>query len=206
MKVYPFYKDTNVQQLMHLHGDSIHMHIHCSSNQLQHTYNASNIHITLALKYLGVLFEHTPYLLTGACVPFQTFLSSLFNQYDDNTWHDTSPSDTKQVQPHQHSTLDPRSHCSITSLVIDWNSMWPHMTQDSPDLLLYTHDLVSSLSPANRYRVTMSVINHIYIGIFRRSTHANIRQYFSTVVTQQQRTHERRFPRWRTTPHTMSVY
>ena len=89
---------------------------------------------------------------------------------------------------------------------MDWTRLRPHMTVDSPDLLVYTHGLVSSLSPANYTRATMNVIDHIYIGIIPRSTHALIRQHFSLIVTQQQHTHDRRLPRSRTPPHIMSVY
>ena len=80
------------------------------------------------------------------------------------------------------------------------------MTTESPELLTYTHGLVSSLPPTNYTRATMNVTDHIYIGILPRSAHALIRQHFSLFVTQQQRAHDRRFPRSRTTPHIMSVY
>ena len=80
------------------------------------------------------------------------------------------------------------------------------MDEDSPELLTYTHGLVSSLPPVNYTRYIMNVIDHIYIGIILRSAHTLIMQHFSLFVTQHQRAHDRRFPRLRTTPHIMSIY
>ena len=165
MKVYPFYEGTNAHTLLHLHGDSIHMYIHCSSPYLEQTHDVYNIDISLAPRHLGALFAHTPYLMPDDYVPFPTFLSSLLHQYNYNTRHTTSPSDITQALPYQHTTMALYRHHSITSLVIDWTRL----------LLMYTHGLVSSLPPANYSRETMNVINHIYIGILPRSIHATIR-------------------------------
>ena len=162
MKIYPFCEETNIQQLLNLHGDSIHMYTHYSNTQLQQTRDVSNIDTALAQKHIGVLSEHTPYLLTATCVPFQTSLCSFLHQYDDNTRHKTSPIDTNYVHPYQRTTLDPRSYRSITPLVTDWNMLRPHMTQDSPDVLTYTHSLVSSFPPANYNQATIRDRSHLY--------------------------------------------
>ena len=102
--------------------------------------------------------------------------------------------------------MHPRTHRSITTDVIDWTRLRPHINVDSLDLLTYTHGLVSLLPPVNYTQATMNVIDHIYIGILPRSVHTLIRQHFSLFVTQQQRDHDHQFPRSRTTPHIMSVY
>ena len=102
--------------------------------------------------------------------------------------------------------MAPRPHRSITSLVTEWNRLCPLLTTDSTDFLTYTHGLVSSLPPTNYSRSSMNMIDHLYISILPRLLHATIRQFFSAFVTQQQRAHERRFPRSRTTPYIMSVY
>ena len=60
--------------------------------------------------------------------------------------------------------------------------------------------------PSYYSRVSMNIIDHIYIGILPRSTHATIKNFFSTFVKQQQRAHEHNFPRSIPTPHIMSVY
>ena len=70
-----------------------------------------------------------------------------------------------------------------------------HMTHKSVDILIYTYILVSSQPSVNYSQVTMNIIDHIYIDILPRSTQASIRQYYSAFVTQQQRDHERSFPR-----------
>ena len=80
------------------------------------------------------------------------------------------------------------------------------MTQDSPKLLTYTHGLVSPLPPSNYSRVTMNVIDHIYISILPRSAHTTIRKHLAVFITRQQRAHEHRFPRSRITPHIILVY
>ena len=90
MKLCPFYSDTDDNPQTHLHGDSIHLHIHCSNTHLKQTRDASNIDIALALKHLGVLFLYTPYIRNNTCVTFETFLSSLLHQYDNNTCEDTT--------------------------------------------------------------------------------------------------------------------
>ena len=206
MKVCPFCDDSTQIHQIHLHGDSIHLHIHCTNSQLRLTRDTSNTDITMALKHLGALFQHAPYDLTTGCEPFQYFLSGLLHQYDENTHRDTSDIDNAPTPPFNHITMHPRTHRSITTSVIEWTRLRPHMNEDSPELLIYTHGLVSSLPPANYTRASMNVIDHIYIGILPRSAHALIRQYFSHFVTQQQRSHDRRFPWSRTTPHIMSVY
>ena len=65
-----------------------------------------------------------------------------------------------------------------------------HHIQYSPDIMNYTHKLLSTLPPSNYSCATMNVINHIYIGILPRSTHVIIQQYICTFVTEQQRAHE----------------
>ena len=90
--------------------------------------------------------------------------------------------------------MHPRTHRSITTDVIDWTRLRPHINVDSLDLLTYTHGLVSLLPPVNYTQATMNVIDHIYIGILPRSVHTLIRQHFSLFVTQKQRAHDRRFP------------
>ena len=206
MKVCPFCDDSTPNTQLHLHGDSIHLHIHCTNAQIQLTRDASNTDIAMALKHLGALFQHAPYDLLNPGDSFQTFMSGILHQYDDFNSHDTSNDDATPPPPFAQSTMSPRLHHSITSSETVWHSLRPTMTTESPELLTYTHGLVSSLPPANYTRATMNVIDHIYIGILPRSAHALIRQYFSLFVTNQQRAHDRRFPRSRTTPHIMSVY
>ena len=206
MKLCPFCSDTNDNPQMYMYGDSIHLHIHCTNAHLQQTRDVSNIDISQALKHLCALFPYTPYLRNSNCVPFETFLSSLLHQYDNNTRQDTTYDDPEHAQPYQHATMAPRPHRSITSLVTEWNRLRPLLTTDSADLLTYTLGLVSSLPPANYSRASMNMVDHLYIGILPRSLHTTSRQFFSFFVTQQQRAHERRFPRSRTTLHIMSVY
>ena len=206
MKVCSFYDDSTQVHQIHLHGDITHLHIHYTNTQLQLTRDASNTDVTVVLKHLGALFQHVPFDLITGYELFQSFISILLHQYDEVTYHDTSDSDSDPDLPYHHSTMHPRTHRSITTSVIEWIRLRHHMNVDRPDLLTYTHGLVSSLSPVNYTRATMNVIDHIYIGILPRSTHALMRQYFSLFVTQQQQAHDRRFPRSRTILHIMSVY
>ena len=206
MKMCIFCDDSTPNHQIHLHGDSIHLHIHCTNAQLQLTHDASNTHIAVVLKHIGALFQYALYDLTTGCEPFQFFLSGLLHQYDVNTHHDTSDIDNAPTTPFNHSTIHPRTHHSITSSVIEWARLRPHMDEDSPKRLPYTHGLVSSLPPANYTRAAINEIDHIYIGSLLRSAHALIRQHFSFFVTQQQRAHDCRFLRSRTTPHIMSIY
>ena len=63
MKVCPFCdtSDTSVDNtLQYLHGDSIHLHVHCSNTDLQQTRDASNVDIATALQHLGALIQHSP--------------------------------------------------------------------------------------------------------------------------------------------------
>ena len=66
--------------------------------------------------------------------------------------------------------------------------------------------MVTLLPPKNYTRLTMNVIDHIFICILPQSTNALIRQHFSYFVINQQRDHDRRSPRSRTTSHIISVY
>lgn len=76
--------------------------------------------------------------------------------------------------------MAPLPHRSITSIVTKWNMTRPLLTTGSADLLTYIHGKISSLSPANYSRVSMNMIDHLYIGILPRS----LRQFFSAFVTQ----------------------
>ena len=133
----------------HLHGDSIHLHIHCTNAQLQLTRDASNTDIAVALKHLGALFHNAPYDLLNGCESFRSFLSGILHQYDAYNGHDTSDGVTSPAPPFNHSTMYPRTHHNITSSVTEWNILWPTMNTESPELLTYTHGLVSSPPPAN---------------------------------------------------------
>ena len=58
MKICPFCdtSDISVDNTVHyLHGDSIHLHVHCSNTDLQQTRDTSNVDIDITLKHLGVL-------------------------------------------------------------------------------------------------------------------------------------------------------
>ena len=85
MKICPFC-DTSVDStLRYLHGDSIHLHVHCSNTDLQQTRDASNVDIATALQHLGALILHSPYTRSSECIPFQAFLSNLLHQYFKRT-------------------------------------------------------------------------------------------------------------------------
>ena len=55
----------------------------------------------------------------------------------------------------------PHTHHSITSSVTEWNILRPNMDTESPELLTYTHGLISSLPPANYTRDTMNLIERV---------------------------------------------
>ena len=209
MKICPFCvtSDTScVDPVHYLHGDSIHLHVRCSNTDLQQTRDASNVDIATALQHLDALIQHSPYTRSNECVTFQAFLSTLLHQYDTNTTYHTTTVDPDGDHPYRHTTIEPRAHRSITSLLTAWTHIRPHITHDSADILVYTHELVSSLPPTSYSRATMNVIDHIYIDIFPRSMHATSRQFFSTFDVQRQRAHDTRFPRSRTKPHIITVF
>ena len=141
MKVCPFCNDSTPNHQIHFHGDTIHLHIHCTNTQPQLIRDASNTDSAMVLKYLGALFQHVPYDLTTGCEPFQSFLSGLLHQYDVKSYHDTSDIDNAPTTPFNHSTIHLRTHRSITSSVIEWARLRPHMNEDSPKRLTYTHGL-----------------------------------------------------------------
>ena len=114
--------------------------------------------------------------------------------------------ENENYQKHRHTTIEPHAHRSIASLLTAWTNIRPHLTHDSVDILTYTHELVSSLPPANYSRATMNMIDYIYFGILPRSMHTTIRQFFSTFDAQQQRAHDNCFPRSRTKPHLINVF
>ena len=206
MKIYPFCSTSDDNTLQYLHGNSIHLHVHYSNTDLQQTRDASNVDIASALQHLGSLIQHSPYTRSNECVTFQAFLSTLLHQYDNNTTHHITIIDPDGDHPCRHTTIAPRDHRSITSLLTAWTRIRPNLTHDSADILTYTHGLVSSLPPANYSRATMNVIDHIYIGILPRSMHTTIRQFFSTFAAQQQRAHDTRFPSSRTQPQILTVW
>ena len=109
--------DTSGDDPIHyLHGDSIHLHVHCSNTNIQQTRDASNVDIATALQHLGALIQHSPYTRRNACVTFQAFLSTRMHQYDINTTHHTTTVDPDGDHPYHHTTTEPRAHRSITSL------------------------------------------------------------------------------------------
>ena len=207
MKICPFCSKGSPISDLFLHGDSIHLHIHCTNVHIQNTRTRSNTDISTAIKHLGALLSHAPYPHNLGVDPFRIFLGTLLHQYDDNTRcshvHQCPPSGG---EPYEHITLAPRTHRSITTATSEWNHLKPDLTETSPDFCAYSHGLVSTLPPANYSRATMNVIDHIYIGILPPTVHIKIDRFFSSFVQHQQRAHETAFPRSRTTPHIMSIW
>ena len=156
----------------------------CNCDDDVELFGTSNMDIVIALQHLGALILHSPYTRSNECIPFQAFLSNLLHQYDDNKSHNAATVDPDGNHQYRHTTIEPSARRSITSLLPAWQRIRPHLTQDSADILTYTHGLVSSLPPANYSRATMNVIDHIYIGILPRSLHTSIRQLFSTFAAQ----------------------
>ena len=104
---------------LHLHCDSIHLHINCTNAQLQLTRDASKTDIAVAFKYLGALFQHASYDLSAGYDPFQSFIRVLLHKDDGYTPHDTFDSDTDTTSPYHNNTMDPRTRRSITTSVTD---------------------------------------------------------------------------------------
>ena len=151
--------------------------------------------------------SNAPYSHNLGNNPFRTFLCDLLHQYAGHTQRNTYISDSTEVtQPYHHTTIKSRYHRSIPSSRPVWNEMRPDLTVDNPGFRTYTHDLVSTLSPANYSRATMNAIDHICIDNLLRSAHTTINQYFSVFVTIQQCVYEQQFPCSQTTPHIMSLY
>ena len=85
MKICPFYAPRSHTSTLFLHGDSIHLHVHCSNIHIQHTRTRSNTDISTALRHLGAFLSHAPYPHNLGDDPFRTILGALLRQYDDNT-------------------------------------------------------------------------------------------------------------------------
>ena len=83
MKIYPFCDPMRHTPHRLLHGDSIHLHAHCSNTHLTRICDHSNTDIFTALYHLGILFTHSLYPHNLGRGPFQTFLCHLLHQYDD---------------------------------------------------------------------------------------------------------------------------
>ena len=106
MQICPFCDPTQPTTHHFLHGDSIHLHVHCSNTNLKHIREQSNTDISTALLHLGILFTHSPYPHTLGCDPFRTFLGHLLHQYDDNTTLSSDiPDPNIDPQPYHHSTM-----------------------------------------------------------------------------------------------------
>jgi len=207
MKLCPFCDPTQHTTHHLLHGDKIHLHVHCSNVHLTHIRDQSNTDISTALYHLGILFTHSPYPHHLGCDPFRTFLDHLLHQYDDNiNLSSDIPDQTVEPQPFHHSTVAQRTHRNITTYPIAWHHLHPTMTPACSDYLAYSHGLVSSLPPVNYSRASMNFIDHTYIGVLPRSAHTTIRRSFSTFGQRQQRAHNNTFPRPATTSNIMNVY
>ena len=129
MKICPFCDPTQPTTHHFLHGDSIHLHVHCSNTHLQHIREQSNTDISTALLHLGLLFTHSPYPHTLGCAPFRTFLGTLLHQYDDNTTLSSNiPDPNLDPQPYHHSTMTQRTHRNITTCPTAWHHLRPTMT------------------------------------------------------------------------------
>ena len=63
MKICPICSPGFPTSNLFLYGDSIHLHIHCTNVHIQHTRTRSNEDISIAIKHLGALFPHVPYML-----------------------------------------------------------------------------------------------------------------------------------------------
>ena len=206
MRPCPFCDPTQHTTHHFLHGDSIHLHVHCSNTHLKYIRDQPNTDIFTALLHLGLLFTHSPYPYNLGCDPFRTFLGHLLHQYDDNITLSSDILDQNiDPQPYHHSNVSHRTHRNITTCLTAWRHLRPTMTLDCSDYLAYSNGLVSSLPQDNYSRASMNFIDHTYIGVLPRSAHTTIRQYFSAFSQQQQHAHNPQFPRHTTTLHIISV-
>ena len=179
MKICPFCAPRSPSNTLFLHGDSIHLRVHWFNVHIQLTRTRSNTDISTALRYLGALLSHTPYLHNLGDGPFRTFLDALLHQYDDNTRcvsvHSIPPPDG---EPYEHTIIGPHAHRSITTTNSAYRHLKPALNETCPDCRAYSRGLVFTLPPANYSRATMNVIDHIYIGIMPRTAHITINRFF----------------------------
>ena len=201
MKICPFCDPMEHSQHRYLHGDSIHLHVHCSSTHITQIHDQSNTDISTVLQHLETLFTNFPYPQNLGRDPLRTFLCHLLHQYDDNTQLNTAiPYQDLELHPYHHSTVVPRNHHNITTCPTIWKQLRPAMMPECSDYRSYSYGLESSLPPANYSRAFMPFIEHTYIEDLSRFAYATLHRYFNAFVHQQQRAHERYVHRPTTTP------
>ena len=168
MKICPFYDPMRHTPHKLLHGNIIHLHVHCSNAHHTHIRDQSNTDISTALYHLGILVTHLQYPHNLGCDPFRTFLCHLLHQYDDNTSLSSDiPDQDIEPQPYHHFTVAQRTHRNITTCSIAWHHLRPMMIPVCSDYLAYSHGLVSSLPPANYSRVSMDLLTTPTLGFYR---------------------------------------
>ena len=139
MKICPFCAPRSPTSNLFLHGDSIHLHVHCTNVYLYLTRTRSNTDISTALRHLGAHFSYIPYQHNLEVDPFRTLFVTLLLQYDDNTRCATvHPCPSPGGEPYEHITLDPRAHRSIITTTSALHHLKPDLNETCPDFCAYT--------------------------------------------------------------------
>ena len=170
MKIHPFC-NPQITTGIPLHGKCIRIHVHYTNTQMTTMRHQANIGISQS----PTTHYYAPYSTHPPIIFFHSLLTDILYLYDTNHYT-TLPHTTHYPAPPQKNTppQNPQRHRSITTNLNKWARVLNNIRRNNPTLLVYTHYLVTTLSPNNYSRVTMNIIDHIYIEILPPSLHITI--------------------------------
>ena len=126
----------------------IYMHVHCTNTHLIAIQHLANIGISRSLTTLHRLILYAPYPTSPSAKSFHSLLTTILYIYDTN--HHTAIQSTKRY-PIYPQYITPTHTPRRRRFIITDSNKWvdaPHnICPNNLTLLVYTHSLVTSLSP-----------------------------------------------------------
>lgn len=133
MKPYLFYSTPHRANILHsiLHGDSVHLHSHCTNPHIILTKQRSTIVISYAIQSLSTPLEQDPYNPHPQHASLQTTLLAYLHHYEKSPYTPTNGPPCTATLPSPNPTRHPRNHRSIQSSPNLWaQSPTPLMTRN----------------------------------------------------------------------------
>ena len=189
-----------------LHGDSVHLHNHCTNQQTTLTKHRSNDDIAQAIQELYTLLSNTPYKTPARHTTFRTTLLTGLHNFDNSpyTLLCGTPCTTPLFYPIP--TTQHRTHHSVQSPPQLWAQSLSRVLLHHDAYLTHRHCVVSNL-PRNTYtRTALKIIDHLYIGILPAALHSTIRAYLTSVARHQLTVHQTYFRAQIKPPSLITLY
>ena len=208
MKTCPFCTTPPITTDLHplLHGNSVHLHNHSTNQHIILTKQRSNTDIAHAIQVLTTLLRHAPYTASAQHTTFKTILLTALHHFDNSPFTPNMDNQYTADLPFPLPTRQQRTHRSIQSSTRHWAQSLAHVSPRHDACLAHTHGLVSALPPNNYTQDSLTIIDHLCIGILPAALHRSIKIFLTSVARHQLTTHNQYHRSASTPPTILALY